>query len=121
MNPPRQGKDQQPCDTPFQSFRFPQPPQELAMTTLTATASTTALATTADLILALDLGNYKTVACAYPGAPAAARFESLTTDRDHLRKLLEERARVGASPRESRLYERAPVPAMVPATCVPWP
>jgi hypothetical protein len=39
------------------------------------------------LILALDLGKYKTVACAYPGDPAAARFESLTTDRDRLRKL----------------------------------
>ena len=39
------------------------------------------------LILALDLGKYKTVACAYAGDPAAARFESLTTDRDRLRKL----------------------------------
>jgi hypothetical protein len=37
---------------------------------------TTATATTGP-ILALDLGQYKTVACAYPGDPAAARFESL--------------------------------------------
>jgi transposase len=51
------------------------------MTTATATAPT------AGLILALDLGKYKTVACAYRGEPAAARFESLTTDREHLRKL----------------------------------
>ena len=43
------------------------------MTTLTATTAT------AGLILALDLGKYKTVACAYPGDPAAARFEFLTT------------------------------------------
>jgi len=39
------------------------------MTTTTATASTAALATTAGLILALDLGKYKTVACAYPPTP----------------------------------------------------
>src|SRR5262249_60468867 len=44
-------------------------------------------ATTAGPILALDLGKYKSVACAYPGDPADARFESLTTDREHLRKL----------------------------------
>src|SRR5262249_34161977 len=44
-------------------------------------------ATTAGPILALDLGKYKSVACAYPGDPADARFESLTTDRQHLRKL----------------------------------
>ena len=49
----------------------------------TTTKSTTAART----ILALDLGKYKTVACAYPGDPAGARFESLTTDREHLRKL----------------------------------
>ena len=42
------------------------------------------------LILALDLGKYKTVACVYPADPAAARFESLTTDRDRLRKLFAE-------------------------------
>jgi transposase len=37
-------------------------------------------------ILALDLGNYKSVACAFDRA-AAPRFESVTTDRDHLRRL----------------------------------
>jgi len=47
----------------------------------------TMTATTAGPILALDLGKYKSVACAYPGDPADARFESLTTDREHLRKL----------------------------------
>jgi hypothetical protein len=38
-------------------------------------------------ILVLDLGKYKTVACAHPGDPAGARVESLVTDREHLRKL----------------------------------
>src|SRR3954447_7177761 len=58
------------------------------MTTTPTTAPTTAAVTaTAGLILALDLGKYKTVACAYPGDPAAARFESVVTDRDRLRKL----------------------------------
>jgi transposase len=38
-------------------------------------------------ILALDLGKYKSVACAYAGDPAGARFESLTTDRAHLLQL----------------------------------
>src|SRR5262245_32631076 len=51
------------------------------MTPATPTAPTTGL------ILALDLGQYKSVACAYAGDPAAARFESLTTDRDPLRRL----------------------------------
>ena len=46
-----------------------------------------ALTATAGLILALDLGKYKTVACAYTTGPDTARFESLTTDRDRLRKL----------------------------------
>ena len=49
------------------------------MTTTTTTAPAT--------ILAIDLGKYKSVACAYAGDPAQARFESLTTDRQHLRKL----------------------------------
>jgi transposase len=53
----------------------------------TATTTPTTAPAPAGLILALDLGKYKTVACAYPGDPAAARFESLTTDRAHLRKL----------------------------------
>ena len=50
------------------------------MTNPTATPATPT-APTAGLILALDLGKYKTVACAYAGDPAAARFESLTSDR----------------------------------------
>jgi len=58
------------------------------MDTATTTASTSAATTaTAGPILALDLGKYKSVACAYPGDPAAAHFESLTTDRAHLRQL----------------------------------
>jgi transposase len=52
----------------------------------TATA-TTAAAAPAATILALDLGKYKTAACAYTGSPDTARFESLTTDRGHLRQL----------------------------------
>jgi hypothetical protein len=39
------------------------------------------------LILALDLGKYKSVACLYQGDPANARFDSFTTDRQHLRQL----------------------------------
>jgi transposase len=38
-------------------------------------------------ILAIDLGKYKSVACAYTGDPTAARFQTLTTDREHLRRL----------------------------------
>jgi transposase len=49
------------------------------------TATTTA--STAGPILAIDLGKYKSVACAYAGDPAAERFESLTTDRASLRRL----------------------------------
>jgi transposase len=48
---------------------------------------TTTSATATGTILALDLGKYKSVACAYHGDPAAARFDTLTTDREHLRKL----------------------------------
>src|SRR5262245_7685029 len=48
---------------------------------------TTATATATRAILALDLGKYKSVACLYRGDPAEARFETLTTDREHLRKL----------------------------------
>jgi transposase len=47
----------------------------------TLNASTTA-------ILALDLGKYKSVACLYDGDPAAARFQSLTTCRAELVRLL---------------------------------
>jgi transposase len=49
------------------------------------TATTTAAP--ACPILALDLGKYKTVACAYHGDPAAAHFHTLDTSRDELRKL----------------------------------
>jgi len=38
-------------------------------------------------ILAIDLGKYKSVACVFRGDPRQARFASLTTDREHLRKL----------------------------------
>jgi transposase len=53
----------------------------------TATASTSAAAPAAGTILALDLGKYKSVACAYPGSPEGARFDTITTSRDELRKL----------------------------------
>jgi transposase len=39
------------------------------------------------IILAIDLGKYKSVACVYHGDPATATFTSFPTDRDHLRKL----------------------------------
>ena len=55
---------------------------------MTATTNRAATATTMGLILALDLGKYKSVACAYDrAAPAGPRFESLTTDREHLRRV----------------------------------
>src|SRR5262249_44781867 len=66
-----------------------EPPSELALTTTTTTATTAAACDTpAGLILALDLGKYKTAACAYAPDPAPARLESLATDRARLRKLL---------------------------------
>ncbi|HYT94487.1 MAG TPA: IS110 family transposase [Gemmataceae bacterium] len=49
------------------------------------TAKTT---TTADTILAIDLGKYKSVACAYDRATAQARFDTIPTGKDELRKLL---------------------------------
>jgi transposase len=54
-----------------------------------ATTTAAAPAATAGTILALDLGKYKTVACAYDRATAQARFDTLTTSRDQLRKLFE--------------------------------
>ncbi len=42
---------------------------------------------TRPLILALDLGKYKCVACVYPGAPATPPFTTSTTDREQLQKL----------------------------------
>jgi transposase len=50
---------------------------------------TTTTATTTGTILALDLGKYKTVACAYDRARAEARFDTLTTSRHELRRLFE--------------------------------
>jgi hypothetical protein len=41
----------------------------------------------AGTILTLDLGKYKTVARLATGDPTTARFDSLTTDRQHLRQL----------------------------------
>src|SRR5262245_42102388 len=49
--------------------------------------TTTIKAAAAGTILALGLGKYKSVACVYRGDPASARFETLTTDRAHLRQL----------------------------------
>jgi transposase len=49
--------------------------------------TTTATTATAGTILALDLGKYKTVACAYDPATTGARFDTLTTSREALRKL----------------------------------
>ena len=40
-------------------------------------------------ILAIDLGKYKSVACIFMGDPSQARFSALTTDREHLRKMIE--------------------------------
>jgi transposase len=50
---------------------------------MTMTTPTTA----ARIILAIDLGKYKSVACLYTGDPATATFVSFPTDRDHLEKL----------------------------------
>lgn len=55
---------------------------------MTTTTATTAPATRT--ILALDLGKYKSVACLYSGDPAQARFQTLTTDRAHLRQLFDQ-------------------------------
>ncbi len=44
-------------------------------------------ATTAAPILALDLGKFKSVACAYDAASAQARFHTIPTSRPDLRKL----------------------------------
>jgi transposase len=49
--------------------------------------TTTTAGTAARTILAIDLGKYKSVACLYPGEPAAATFVTLTTDRHHLERL----------------------------------
>jgi transposase len=46
--------------------------------------------TPASTILALDLGKFKTVACAYDRATAQARFDTVTTCRQELLRLLEQ-------------------------------
>jgi transposase len=57
------------------------------MNATTPKTSTTAVAP--GLILALDLGKYKSVACLYDRRTAEYRFETLDTSRDNLRRLLE--------------------------------
>jgi hypothetical protein len=47
--------------------------------------------TTAHTILALDLGKYKSVDCAYDPAIAEAGFDTLATSREELRKLFARR------------------------------
>src|SRR5215468_8481998 len=51
---------------------------------------TTTVPATADPILALDLGKYKSVACLYHGDPATARFHTLTTCRTELLRLFQQ-------------------------------
>src|SRR5262245_4397436 len=55
------------------------------------TTRTSPTAAAPGLILALDLGKYKTVACAYDRSTGAATFETLTTSRDALRQLFARR------------------------------
>jgi transposase len=50
--------------------------------------TTTAKATAADTILAIDLGKYKSVACAHDGASGAFRFTSFETTRGEMHRLL---------------------------------
>ena len=49
---------------------------------------TTTTATPTAAILALDLGKYKTVACLYDPDTAAARYETITTSRAELARLI---------------------------------
>src|SRR2546423_1082494 len=49
--------------------------------------TTTTAATAADTILAIDLGEYKSVACAYGRATAHARFDTVRTGKDELARL----------------------------------
>jgi transposase len=53
------------------------------------TTATNALPTTG-LILAIDLGKYKSVACAYDRATGEPRFDTFTTSRHQLRQLFEQ-------------------------------
>jgi hypothetical protein len=52
--------------------------------------TTTALATASGTIVALDLGKYKSVACLYDRASAQARFQTIDTTREDLRRLFEQ-------------------------------
>jgi transposase len=52
--------------------------------------STTTTAPTTGLILAIDLGKYKSVACVYDRATAEAGFDTFTTSRHQLRQLFEQ-------------------------------
>jgi transposase len=61
-----------------------EPPPELALTTTNPTT-----ANPAGTILAIDLGNYKSVCCLYAGSPDNPRFDSCPTDRAPLGRLLE--------------------------------
>ena len=51
--------------------------------------TTTAKTTAAGTILAIDLGKYKSVACAYDRATAHAAFDTITTSRAELLRLLQ--------------------------------
>jgi transposase len=51
--------------------------------------TTITTATTTGTILAIDLGKFKCVACAYDRATAQAHFDTFTTGRDELLRLLE--------------------------------
>ena len=53
------------------------------------TTTTTTVASTTGLILAIDLGKYKSVACLYPLGTAQATFDSITTSRVELLRLLQ--------------------------------
>ena len=50
--------------------------------------TTTTVTPTAGTILAIDLGKYKSVACSYDPATAQARYETLTTSRPELTRLI---------------------------------
>jgi transposase len=52
--------------------------------------TTTCVAATSGTILALDLGKYKSAACLYGRATAQARFQTLDTTREELRRLFEQ-------------------------------
>ena len=61
--------------------------------------TTTTKATAARAILALDLGKYKSVACAYDRATARAASASVATSRAELARLLDHRHPQRSPPR----------------------